>query len=113
MFRSTKRPESIGSRLLTSFSRAKVIVPPYVAFAAPLAVAAPAPVGAGPPLVVQAPMTTAAAASRVTTGMRKWLMKHPSRPAGLTEHTSGCEVEFTVPTYEKERPVWAAPSDRG
>src|SRR6266581_978871 len=30
MFLSTNRPESIGSRLLTSFSSAKVTVPPYV-----------------------------------------------------------------------------------
>src|SRR6185436_1221846 len=34
MFRSTKRPDSIGSRLLTSFSSPKVSVPPYVGFAA-------------------------------------------------------------------------------
>src|SRR5947207_5255678 len=49
MFRSTNRLESIGSRLLTSFSTPNVIEPPYVAFVPALGDALPPPAGCCPP----------------------------------------------------------------
>src|SRR3954467_11725432 len=101
MFRSTKSPESIGSRFETSFSSANVRVPPYVAFAAALEVAAPPPDGAGPePLGAQAPTRTAAAANRANIERRNRAIKAPSRPVGLVEHTSGLGPKFSVPRNE-------------
>src|SRR6185436_4002052 len=103
MFRSTKSPESRGSRLLTSFSSAKVIVPPYVGFAAALAVAgAPLLVAPGPVVVgAQAPTRTAAVANRANIDRRNRAIFSPSRPVGLVEHTSGYAPEFSVPRNGK------------
>src|SRR5438105_11441927 len=127
MFRSTNRPESIGSRLLTSFSSANVIVPPYEALPAVEGAELPPPAGCWPP--AQAARTSATAPASASAKRAERIGEYPLptdgfrggyvRPlaavqcvlaldlavAALSGFPTGCDPLATLPSEgRKKRP---------
>src|SRR2546427_12598824 len=92
MLRSTKRPDSIGSRSLTSFSRANVTDPPATGLRAGAAEAVALPPDGG--------VAPEQAAARIASGAnsestRAERMSHPPDRAGLGEDTSARIARFS------------------
>src|SRR2546423_1325333 len=75
MFRSTNSPDSIGSRLLTSFSSANVTVPPYDAWLEVEGAELPPPDGCWPP--AQAASTRATVPTNVSAKRAERIGEYP------------------------------------